>query len=288
MIRFFSDVGLSLPLTAFFSLSPAYIDRGPLDKLDLYAPWNNHTIELALQSHCPPLLLEVLLKDYARRGYSLTSIIDDNDELIPSCRINLRTARVDMFSYRETCISRVVKSLYSDLMNSTGWQEEYPGEVADIWEKKIGLFNRFRALSEPEKDLLLAILRSLRAIGRMPPASCHNDKAARWSILCESVKPFLMTPALQAHDRYRPTGDPAMTRRSHRFVIQSRDHWESWNPWREWYINRLYEQKWHEWCLEKNCDLGAFRKYMSTGESYSDRLSHRARSRSLPLWYEVD
>lgn len=301
MIRFLSINGYTVPVLTNVAMSPVYLERTPLHDMQLGKVWSGaFTIELAMRSYCPPLLLELLLQDYASRGYSL-AVLEDNTEKPPFALKDWYDC-VKMFDFFDpwdvqTYIIDILKTLNEDLADPLGWQRANPGEAADTWEQKIKILNHFNAIDQYENDLLVAILQALRAMERMSTIGNEvygDQKLARWEIFCESVKPFLYTSELQSD---LANSDPKKTR-LHRFVMPRED---VWNPWYNWHINHQSRSAWVLWCSTQGHDSKALenRVLQDVEGIWGDFKRHlvrdrgfwikrfRARSDTLPRWFEV-
>ncbi|RBQ65726.1 hypothetical protein FVER14953_09820 [Fusarium verticillioides] len=247
MIQFLSGHGLPIPLRVNPERAPGFreqerqcscSDCGPL----LHSGWLETTMAIALRSHCPPMILEVLLQEYAKRGLFLTDLELDTWAPPPAME-DWYDAQEPFFPGRphhepwfiETDFAIVVTCLYRDLMEPTSdW--EYPGQAADIWEAKMKLLIRYSAIDEHELSLFQGILKALRDIAEMPkpsPYTHESDGLYRWSAFRKAIQDSASAPELM--NTYWGISDwyeaefPEETRRPHRFYIAEDTSMSFWS-----------------------------------------------------------
>ncbi|KAF5017008.1 hypothetical protein F66182_11132 [Fusarium sp. NRRL 66182] len=291
MIRFLSDRGFPVPLWVEFS---RYEELPILDSQDQIIPrrvQNTYVVNLALRSHCPSVLLEVVLEEFSRRNLPLTSLSKDtrvappelSDWKLAQPLLDPQTHQ-DQLWFMEIDLGDVIGNLYADLMGLGDWKEEHPGEAADIWKNKLDLLIRHDALSEKEHAIFTSILKALGKIAGMPVPTKETrnaDDKIRWTTLCESVGLFASDPDLrpQYADWVEPAS-PTSTRRPLRFVIS-----DEWNPWKDWHSCQKAKKTWQD----------IFERYLAGPGSFSlsigihnvwDRLDDDSGLDQLPLWYE--
>ncbi|KAF5663414.1 hypothetical protein FDENT_13138 [Fusarium denticulatum] len=135
MIQFLSGQGLPIPLRVNPLRAPGFGRK----KLQEYKEvckcchcgppgrpaWHETTMTIALRSHCPPMILEVLLQEYTKRGLFLTDL--ELDTWAPPPAMNdwydaqepfFRRRRHHEPWFIETDFALVVTCLYHDLMGT--------------------------------------------------------------------------------------------------------------------------------------------------------------------------
>ncbi|KAF4448523.1 hypothetical protein F53441_8109 [Fusarium austroafricanum] len=308
IIRFLSNQGISIPLWVRPDRAPAWYRE--TREVDQFIPdfhisglhvnaYHLTTMEIAMRSHCPPALLEVLLQEYARRGCLFTSLELDT-KAPPAALKDLYNAQIPLADtslpwFFETPFENIIAGLYANLMESTGWEESYQGETVDIWARKTKLLMRFGALDEHEINLFLRVRRALKKIAELPyipkststnpsPATRQTEQD-RWVILCDSVKRNFTKPELQSTlETWAEPENPGKTRRPHRFVFSA-----DWNPWMNFYMSRKKRDRWvkfSENCLGTFNDFMVFQSDLITDTEWYDLVSF-SDSNALPLWHEV-
>ncbi|KAF4459092.1 hypothetical protein FALBO_14152 [Fusarium albosuccineum] len=188
-----------------------------------------HIVELAIKSHCPPSFLELVLQEFQRRRHQVTD---------PDCEsyqmLDAWISRGQPAWFLQTDMRSLLAVLHADLVDPlTGWEEAYPGEVADIFERKIELLTRYGTVDTNERKLLDAVLGTLREIA----AKGIRDSKDCWVKLCLSVQPFAADPEM-----LEPDFDPYLgtnPTRLHRFEID-----QNWDPWRGWHVNQELHSLW--------------------------------------------
>ncbi|KAF5706072.1 hypothetical protein FMUND_11789 [Fusarium mundagurra] len=248
-----------------------------------------HPLDLALKSHIPPRLLELMLQEYASRDVSLLTFYDECPEgLKKTCRG--KRPRLDDDWVGVSSIGTLIGTLHADLHSPsvTRWRASYHGEVADIFRQKLDIMIQYEMIDVLEGALLKSILEALDTItaqitaaGRVEPMQFMRS----WVTLCEAVGPYcageydFMYDVSHAIHRNGPG-------RVHEFVIDT-----EWNPWYMWFV-------WSDACRRRNLTK------WKVGENYfyEDRhswwqkhhgyeiefiLGYFDRDQVQP-WYEVD
>ncbi|KAG5803681.1 hypothetical protein H9Q74_002915 [Fusarium xylarioides] len=244
MIQFLSGQGLPIPLRLNPERAPGFREKERQESKEVckcaqcgppgYPVWHETTMTIALRSHCPPMVLEVLLQEYTKRGIFLTDLELDTWTAPPALD-DWYDAQESFFHGRphhepwfiETDFAYVITSLYDDLMESTsGWEEEYQGQTADIWEAKMKLLLRYNAIDEHERALFQGTLEALREIATMakPSPDTHDaDGKKRWSVFRKAIRDSATAPELMStyldQDDWSEDEFPEETRRPHRFYI---------------------------------------------------------------------
>ncbi|RKL30432.1 hypothetical protein BFJ72_g11545 [Fusarium proliferatum] len=241
IIQFLSGQSLPIPLRLNPERAPGYAAKERQERAvdwsclkcgpPLRHVWHETTMTIALRSHCPPIILEVLLQEYTKRGVFLTDLELDTWEAPPALK-DWRDAQEPFFKGRphhepwfiETDFASVISSLYADLMEPvTGWEEEYQGQTADIWEAKMKLLLRYNAIDEHERDLFQGVLEALRQIAKMSPGTDDAARKYRWSAFRKAIRDFATAPELMStyldQDYWSESEFPEETRRPHRFYI---------------------------------------------------------------------
>ncbi|KAF5619104.1 hypothetical protein F52700_11964 [Fusarium sp. NRRL 52700] len=246
-------------------------------------------LELALKSHIPPRLLELMLQEYANRGVSLQTFYNECPEgLKKTCKG--RRPGLDDDWVGVTSIGTLVGTLHADLHSplTTRWRASYTGEVADIFRQKLGIMIEYEMIDVLEETLLKSILGALDTIaaqitaaGRVEPMQFMRS----WVTLCEAVRPYcadeygLMYNISRTIVRNGPG-------RVHEFVIDT-----EWNPWYMWFV-------WSDACRRRDLTIwtiggGQFhriRRYWwekHHGYEIEFILGYFDRDQVQP-WYEVD
>ncbi|KAH7270862.1 uncharacterized protein BKA55DRAFT_701449 [Fusarium redolens] len=208
MIRFLSSQGISIPIRMNPDRAPAYAAKqreqdelNPefvLGDLNMYFSWHETTISIALRSHCPPIVLEVLLQEYTKRGVFMTDLELDIWTPPPALK-DWYDAQEPLYLdepddepwFIETDFAGVLSGLYADLMEpSSGWREDHQGQTVDIWEAEMGLLVRYGAIDKHERALFQGTLEALRKITRMvmsSPGTIDADGKERFIALCEGI-----------------------------------------------------------------------------------------------------
>ncbi|KAM0552635.1 hypothetical protein ACHAPJ_007732 [Fusarium lateritium] len=198
-------------------------------------------MDVAMRSHCPPYLLELVLQEYRIRNLKIRAWSQDCPPGAESWVGSYVTRgpalhRPEIWA-QSSSLGALLWNLYSDLLDSsTGWMEKYPGEAADILEQKIKLLVKYRAIDIFEEGALRKILGALKGIATMAESlgglDEERDGKLCWRMLCESLRPLVHHHMLTAHTRHEL--DTEHPRRLHRFVIE-----KLWNPWKVWHLAQL-------------------------------------------------
>lgn len=138
--------------------------------------------------------------------------------------------------------------LFLDLTDeSTNWEEQYCGEAADIFERKIEILKEYRVADLGERKILRKIVKAMRAlttpIKTSIVAAAHDREAQRcWETLYNVLIPFTSTRGLYVSDTdWCPTrGDLATKEHRHRY--------------HSFIINRLWcvYSKYHDYRLQND------------------------------------
>ncbi|KAF4415692.1 hypothetical protein FACUT_13203 [Fusarium acutatum] len=191
-------------------------------------------LDLALKSHIPPRLLELMLQEYASRGVSLLTFYDECPEgLKETCKG--KRPRVDDDWVGVSSIGTLIRTLHADLHSpsTTHWTASYPGEVADIFRQKLDIIVEYEMIDVLEEALLESILGALDTItaqitaaGRVMPMQFMRS----WVTLCDAVRPYCADAYDFMYDISRTIhrNGPG---RVHEFVIDT-----EWNPWYMWFV----------------------------------------------------
>ncbi|KAF4972871.1 hypothetical protein FZEAL_9503 [Fusarium zealandicum] len=252
MIHLMSQRGILTPAAPFdFVLPPSAPppDHLPFD-LDTY-PFpigdrhSDSMMQLAMRSHCPPSLLELVLGEYKARGIRLTQW---HSECPPQLMSSFFFQPEPWHQHHP--IGSLLESLHAELHPTpSGWAESYPGEVADVFEQKLKLLIEYRAVVKVEKQALGNILGALREITAVVQAEggfgTQRHEKMSWEKLCLSVRMLARHGGMaESEDKRREPLQAGRHDRLHRFVIT-----EGWNPWRSWYLRREAKELWAAWGL---------------------------------------
>ncbi|KAF7561582.1 hypothetical protein G7046_g2536 [Stylonectria norvegica] len=111
-------------------------------------------VAVPMMLHCPPTLLELVLKAFKRQGFAL---------IAPG--INQRDLDVI-----HTYLDQLVRKIHAFLFRPSGeWKESFPGEIAKMLEKKIRLLSKYDAVLECDKKVLenlLVVVGEVQRIGQ--------------------------------------------------------------------------------------------------------------------------
>ncbi|KAF4490201.1 hypothetical protein FAGAP_11021 [Fusarium agapanthi] len=251
IIKFLSSQGYPIPLRLNPERAPDYKAKSRQERAsDCHCAtcgppgrhvWHETTMTIALRSHCPPTVLEVLLQEYTKRGVFLTDLELDTWTAPPALK-DWYDAQEPFFYHRpphepwfiETDFALVITSLYVDLTEPvSGWEEEYQGQTADIWEAKMDLLLRYNAIDEHERSLFQGTLEALRQIARMTPGTDDTAVKQRWSVFRKAIRDYATAPELMStdwdEDDWSESEDPEETRRPHRFYIDEDIMPSFWN-----------------------------------------------------------
>ncbi|CVL03019.1 uncharacterized protein FPRN_00147 [Fusarium proliferatum] len=184
----------------------------------MYRSWENvglvrsitGPLDVALRSHCPPYLLELVLRDYVRRLVGFEVIYEELPHPLMqrwAGKYRLQEPEhllfgggvvetVDKPWWKLTNVLHMVWGLFLDLMdNSTAWAEEYRGEAADVFEQKIEILIEYRVLNQLEENMLRGIVQAMRSMITPTKASCNgvvsdSDSQRCWETLYRAIIPF--------------------------------------------------------------------------------------------------
>ncbi|KAF4949699.1 hypothetical protein FGADI_8762 [Fusarium gaditjirri] len=191
-------------------------------------------IDLALKSHIPPRLLELMLKEYASRGVSLLTLYDECPEgLKKTCKG--RSGGIDDDWVGVSSIGTLIGNLHADLHSTsvTCWKASYNGEVADIFRQKLDLMVKYEMVDVVEEALLKSILGALDSITTQMSATMRVlpwQFRSSWVTLCEAVRPYCADEYDLRHD-INGTIARNGPGRVHEFAIDTK-----WNPWYMWFV----------------------------------------------------
>lgn len=231
MIKLLQDYGYSLPFTMNMH---TYWQK--------YVRWRDSPglirkpMEVALRSHCPPYLLELVLRDYMRRfvKFRVSHVRPPPlmDRWAGDYGYVFQGADhvVKQPWWKSTNLLDTIWGLFLDLTDgSTGWAEQYRGEAADIFEQKIEILKEYRVADLDERKILRKIVKAMRSlttpIKDSIAAVAHDREAQRcWEKLYSVFIPFTSTRELYIwDDEWDPVLGDAETRghrhRYHSFII---------------------------------------------------------------------
>ncbi|KAF5232663.1 hypothetical protein FANTH_12868 [Fusarium anthophilum] len=165
-------------------------------------------LDVALRSHCPPYLLELVLRDYVRRLVGFDVIYElppplmqrwagkyrfDESKQLRFAGVVVETAGKPWWKF--TNVLHTVWGLFLDLMdNSTAWAEEYPGEAADVFEKKVDILTEYRVVDTLQDRILRGIVQAMRSMTTSKASSngvvSDSDSQRCWETLYSAITPF--------------------------------------------------------------------------------------------------
>ncbi|KAF9776132.1 hypothetical protein IL306_005719 [Fusarium sp. DS 682] len=164
-------------------------------------------LDVALRSHCPPYVLEFILRDYLRRLVDFDVAYVEPPPLMkdwagkqyfwmPSCSSSTGNYTFDQPWWKFTNILGTIWGLFLDLMDiSTSWVEQYRGEAADVFEQKIEILVEYRMLNQFEEKMLRGIVESMRSMTMPTKATSiavvdDRDSQCCWNTLWGAIIPF--------------------------------------------------------------------------------------------------
>ncbi|EXA54642.1 hypothetical protein FOVG_02058 [Fusarium oxysporum f. sp. pisi HDV247] len=157
-------------------------------------------LDVALRSHCPLYLLEVIIRDDTRRRVDFTTTHVDPPAFMQSWAGDYRFAcdeyPVAQQWWKYTNLLETTWGLFLDLMDtSTSWEEQYRGEASDIFEQKIEILIKHHVLHEVEEDMLRSIVEAMRSMNTPTKTSSTAvaddfDAQCCWDTLCSALMPF--------------------------------------------------------------------------------------------------
>ncbi|KAF5535359.1 hypothetical protein FPHYL_13216 [Fusarium phyllophilum] len=251
--------------------------------------FTEHPLDLALKSHIPPRLLELMLQEYASRGVSLLTFYNKCPEgLKKTCRG--KRPRVDDDWVGMSSIGTLIGTLHADLHSplTTRWRASYHGEVADIFRQKLDIMVEYEMIDLLEEDLLKRILGALDAItAQITAAGCvvPTQFMRSWVTLCEAVRPYCANEHGFMHDINR-TFNRNGPGRVHEFVIDA-----EWNPWYMWFVwsDACRRRDLTKWKMGETAFYENINYWWQKHHGYEIEyiLGYFDRDRVQP-WYEVD
>ncbi|KAF4966797.1 hypothetical protein FSARC_5560 [Fusarium sarcochroum] len=162
----------------------------------IYTPFSNvsgDTMEVLMQSACPPSILELYLKQLDNRGVHLKSRLQK-----PVDWWDIGT------SPTFTKVEEILEILFDDLFDPWTWKAEYPSEVGDILDAKIDLLTRYQGICDDERKVLndiVAALRRIEAKHEERGLTFKRDGVWCWYELCMSVSDIMSKKTLSLRDR---------------------------------------------------------------------------------------
>ncbi|KAK2137848.1 hypothetical protein NOF04DRAFT_1135080, partial [Fusarium oxysporum II5] len=235
MTKMLHSHGYSLPFHMNFDsyMSRSWEDHGLVRSI-------TGPLDVALRSHCPPYLLELVLRDYMRR------LVGFEHDL----------------------------GISLDLMdNSTSWAEVYRGEAADVFEQKIEILIDYQVLNQLEETMLRGIVEAMRSMTTPKKASSIGlvddlNSQRCWGTLYSAIIPLrttedhwilddwdLIDPAIflgLPHECHRFNNDPDYNvyKMYHDYQMQNDQIRSTLNrPWDSEGVARRDDRKWvyREW-----------------------------------------
>ncbi|KAG7421289.1 Heterokaryon incompatibility protein 6, OR allele [Fusarium oxysporum f. sp. rapae] len=205
-------------------------------------------LDVALRSHCPPHLLEVIIRDYTRRRVDFTTTYVDPPAFMKSWAGDYRFAcdeyPVAQQWWKYTNLLETTWGLFLDLMDtSTSWEEQYRGEASDIFEQKIEILIKHHVLNEVEEDMLRSIVETMRSMNTPTKTSSTAladdfDAQCCWDTLYSALIPFKSMHDVYFYDSwsciYGDEDTYGTSYRYHHFIIDSR-----WSPCEIYHDYRL-------------------------------------------------
>ncbi|KAF5238939.1 hypothetical protein FAUST_5276 [Fusarium austroamericanum] len=232
-------------------------------------------LSIALKSHVTPSILELMLSEHADRGIKLTDWYDECPTSLVKLATQEDTRGVSVNWTEVSYVDRLIGILHADLHKKwTGWEEEYFGEAADIFQAKLKLMIKYEMIDTSEEALLKSIgsaLYSIAADGMQAGGYGQEHIKRSWEKLCDAVKPFA-TDANLVED---PNGIqlPNAPRRIHRFAIHP-----EWNPWESWFRRQdeIRREEWEDMWF-----------WHATTKLFKPMQYDRASSLGVPEWHTV-
>ncbi|KAH7181930.1 hypothetical protein DER46DRAFT_670238 [Fusarium sp. MPI-SDFR-AT-0072] len=286
------DDVLATDVVPFYHPASDWADTHPYPFIDgaiTETYFTESPIDLALKSHIPPRLLELMLKEYASRGVSLLTMYDECPEGLKKICKGKRPGRDDDW-VGVSSIGTLIGTLHADLQSTsaTRWKASYHGEVADIFRQKLNIMVEYEMVDVVEEALLKSILGALYIITAQIPATRRVSPAqfkSSWVTLCEAVRPFC---ADEYDLLYNINGTIVRNGpgRVHEFAIDTK-----WNLWYMWFV-------WSDVCRRlklmkrkiSETDFSENRKFFwQRGHGYQIEfiLGYFDRDKVQP-WYDVD
>lgn len=186
-------------------------------------------VGIAMALHCPPSLLEFVLKTYERESHHLLDTPDQQTPIEP-----MRIPRTDL--------NFLVRCIHCRIFMPTGdWEEAYHGEVADMLKKKVDLLIQYGVVDEMEQEALQRLVAAVQVVYFQVGIhgwDMKRDGKKCWDILFEALHPTRLSQA------YLPR---PLVVRNHRFEAATYTPWLSvyngaddpclnnfWSPEIEW------------------------------------------------------
>ncbi|KAM0494093.1 hypothetical protein ACHAP8_008870 [Fusarium lateritium] len=236
-------------------------------------------LKTALKSHVIPSVLELMLSEHADRGIKLRDWYDE----CPASLVRLATREylsgMSSIQWSEfTSIDKLIDILHADLHKEyTRWEENYFGEVGDIFKQKLKLMIEYEMIDASEEALLKSIEAALYSIAADGMRAGHYDKEyfkTSWGKLGDAVRPFATDVNLAVDPETQLTSN----HRVHRFYIHP-----EWNPWESWF--RRQDKARHERWLSGNLAEG---EVCPRHNLFGHSVEYgRASSLGVPEWHTV-
>lgn len=293
MIRILSRYGYSNP-THRQSISGWWlIDKHAWFEGTMGDYYTASPLDLALKSHVPPSLLNLMLEEYEARGLRLR---DWHNKCPPSLVQSSASRRSDRdWPHRRrgngpfihwveiSYIDTLVGTLHADLHNeTTRWSESYSGEVADIFKAKLDIMIKHEMIDNSERALLNSIgetLYRIAEVGRAAGGLGNKHFKMSWEMLCDAVRPFVQDQSLVQNPWTAPDDDGPG--RIHRFAINS-----DWNPWKQWLLRHDARLR-HRAMLASGTTRGLFYVWECAPSYDACYISPYLNYAQVPAWHAV-
>ncbi|KAM0326382.1 hypothetical protein ACHAPQ_007780 [Fusarium lateritium] len=242
MVRLLQRYGYSLPFNmnahtyfnCFFDVFSLGLGPGLIRK----------PMDVALRSHCPLQFLETVLIGYESNNVDVKVFHEECPEEMKEWAGYVLIKGLFPFKERRwwqnTDLGPLVWDLFMDLMHqSTGWAEEYNGEITDIFEKKVNLLVGYQVVDMVEEQALRSVLGALRDITSLAESrgglDIEHDGKECWQMLVDSLRPWGADEGFGGEaDFTEHNTRNEESRRVHRFMIT-----DNWNPYATWYNHEL-------------------------------------------------
>ncbi|KAG8675845.1 hypothetical protein FPOAC2_01927 [Fusarium poae] len=214
-----------------------------------------HTpMNAAIMCQCPPHFLRALLELYKRHGVDCQLEANDCPEsmnswvgwsLMDSRNSNLLAQK---WMHRPV-LDTLAWNLYTALLDpAEPWKEAYNGELADIFEEKIELMEKYNFIDNKETNALRGMLEALQCIATMAEELGGLDRARDgkkcWQLICDPLRVVFKDLGTQY---FYP-------RRVHRFEFN-----DNWHPWVQFYeeedLQQMYLSKEYRYPWIREGDL---------------------------------
>ncbi|CEI65555.1 hypothetical protein FVEN_g8816 [Fusarium venenatum] len=211
------------------------------DSDDIYTPMN-----AAMKPQCPPRFLGVLLELYKRHdGHNQRRGDDGHNRTLNGCPESMASwvgwSLVDEQSFHfvhrkwkhRPNLGALARNLFLAVLDTTqDWKEAYNGEIADIFEEKIKLLEKYNFIDDTETQALQGILEALQCIAAMAESLGGLDRARDgkkcWQLICDPLR-------LVFYDLVDDYDSPP---RVHHFEFEY-----SWHPWIMFYEEEYLQQR---------------------------------------------